>query len=224
MTKKLLLSLGFATAALTSTSFGAVIADWDFSGASGSLDDADITPGSTLIGSSASGAISGITSSDLLSGGSLRYENGGGAAGELNFKNFHITDAPGRGSYSFTLTADAGKEIDITSLTMSSYRNGGGAPTQLQWFVTVDGGLEQEYGTEQVGQTGAFATDTFSESISGASSVKFEFRLDNATGNGNIHFNDIQINGDIVTAAVPEPSSTALLGLGGLALILRRRK
>ena len=32
------------------------------------------------------------------------------------------------------------------------------------------------------------------------------------------------INGIQIIAAVPEPSSTALLGLGGLALILRRRK
>ncbi len=33
------------------------------------------------------------------------------------------------------------------------------------------------------------------------------------------------VTGDLLTAAtVPEPSSTALLGLGGLALILRRRK
>ena len=29
---------------------------------------------------------------------------------------------------------------------------------------------------------------------------------------------------DIVITGVPEPSTTALLGLGGLALILRRRK
>ncbi len=34
--------------------------------------------------------------------------------------------------------------------------------------------------------------------------------------------NDFQFHADI--SAVPEPSTTALLGLGGLALILRRRK
>lgn len=224
MTKKQLLSLGFSVAAMTATSQAAVIADWDYSNVTGLVADADIAPSTSLIGSADNAVASGITSSDLTSGGSLRYENANGTAGELNLKNFHITSGDGRGSFSFTLTADAGKTIDISSLTMSTYRNGSGAPSQLQWFVTVDGGLEQEYGTEQVGQTGGFDTDTFSEAITGASSVKFEFRLDNATGNGNIHFNDIQVNGDIITAAVPEPSSTALLGLGGLALILRRRK
>ncbi|NWK55799.1 PEP-CTERM sorting domain-containing protein [Verrucomicrobiaceae bacterium N1E253] len=221
MIKQLLSAVTFSgMAALTSQA--AVIADWDFSGASGTVPDADITPGSTLIDATNSGAVTGISSSDLLSGGSLRYENAGGAAGELNLKNFHITSGNGRGSFSFTLTADPGKTIEVTSLTMSSYRNGGGAPTQLQWHVTVDGGTEEEYGTEQVGQLTPFAVDTFTESITGATTVKFEFRLDNATGNGNIHFNDIQVNGSV--NAVPEPSSAALVGLGGLSLILRRRK
>ncbi len=42
------------------------------------------------------------------------------------------------------------------------------------------------------------------------------------TGNFSDHF---QVSGSTLSAvAVPEPSSTALLGLGGLALILRRRK
>ncbi|MBT8044766.1 MAG: PEP-CTERM sorting domain-containing protein [Verrucomicrobiae bacterium] len=35
-----------------------------------------------------------------------------------------------------------------------------------------------------------------------------------------IEFNDVRLD----TAVVPEPTTTALLGLGGLALILRRRK
>ncbi|MFC4993329.1 GntR family transcriptional regulator [Rubritalea tangerina] len=42
-----------------------------------------------------------------------------------------------------------------------------------------------------------------------------------ATNTGGASFDDIIVN-DFV--AVPEPSTTALLGLGGLALILRRRK
>ena len=217
---KQLLSIGVFAAATTLTSQAALISHWDFATASGTIPDADIPVGTTLIASSGNVVASGATSTDLLSGGSLRYENASGTAGELNLKNFHITAAPGRGFFTFTLTADAGQTIDVTSLTMSSYRNGGGAPSQLQWHVSVDGATEEEYGTEQVGQTGGFATDTFTESITGATTVKFAFRLDNATGNGNIHFNDIQVNG----AVVPEPSSAALLGLGGLALILRRRK
>lgn len=44
--------------------------------------------------------------------------------------------------------------------------------------------------------------------------------VNSAFGRG-IAIDDISING---TSAVPEPSSAALLGLGGLALILRRRK
>jgi hypothetical protein len=51
------------------------------------------------------------------------------------------------------------------------------------------------------------------------------FRRGNSSDNA-IEFADVTIYaaGDSPFAVVPEPSSTALLGLGGLALILRRRK
>lgn len=42
------------------------------------------------------------------------------------------------------------------------------------------------------------------------------------TGTNGNGFDNLSV--DLTTAAVPEPSSAALLGLGGLALILRRRK
>ncbi len=60
--------------------------------------------------------------------------------------------------------------------------------------------------------------------------------IDEQIGEGDIYVDGVQVTaankatllsgaGSTVTAlAVPEPSSTALLGLGGLALILRRRK
>jgi hypothetical protein len=43
-------------------------------------------------------------------------------------------------------------------------------------------------------------------------------------GNQYTYLDNIRIEGVAEAAAVPEPSTTALLGLGGLALILRRRK
>jgi len=41
---------------------------------------------------------------------------------------------------------------------------------------------------------------------------------------GNSTARDIYVDNYSLTSVVPEPSSTALLGLGGLALIMRRRK
>ena len=50
--------------------------------------------------------------------------------------------------------------------------------------------------------------------------IKFGLR-DGSGGNGKTYtLDNLNLNGTVV----PEPSSTALLGLGGLALILRRRK
>jgi hypothetical protein len=43
-----------------------------------------------------------------------------------------------------------------------------------------------------------------------------------ATNVGNVNLSDIEFSFDVT--AVPEPSSSALLGLGCLALILRRRR
>ncbi len=43
----------------------------------------------------------------------------------------------------------------------------------------------------------------------------------------NVHtsnFGGGEIRGQVTATAIPEPSSTALLGLGGLALLLRRRR
>ena len=61
-------------------------------------------------------------------------------------------------------------------------------------------------------------TRTFSSTQSGVTHIQLNnfksFEVGNLVGIGEIRFGE----------AVPEPSTTALLGLGGLALILRRRK
>ena len=56
-----------------------------------------------------------------------------------------------------------------------------------------------------------------SETIAAAGTNTFAFSGGNVTGG-------MVVATEFLEAAVPEPSTTALLGLGGLALILRRRK
>ena len=66
-------------------------------------------------------------------------------------------------------------------------------------------------------KTAAFALDTTSLTYTGGEAVRANAALGS---NWDQHF---EANFNTVSS-VPEPSSTALLGLGGLALILRRRK
>ncbi len=73
--------------------------------------------------------------------------------------------------------------------------------------------------------TGVYDVDGAGTSVLSYSSVdKFAFK----TGNADIqdfYFDDVVLHDNqLFVSPVPEPSSTALLGLGGLALILRRRR
>ena len=62
-------------------------------------------------------------------------------------------------------------------------------------------------------------TTILSDNVLGANESAV-FTLFNAAGSDRFRVDDVGMSGSIV----PEPSSTALLGLGGLALLLRRRR
>lgn len=87
-------------------------------------------------------------------------------------------------------------------------------------FTATTAGLA-ELSNEPTENSGDYIIGTF---VADATTQSFEYRgtrNDWSTQAGST----AQINGmQLRTIAVPEPSSTALLGLGGLALILRRRK
>lgn len=117
----------------------------------------------------------------------------------------------------------AGSEWDVYSTwvtninrtTDSPYIIQGGTPTQVSQFVSPITDLTLNDGTD------------------GVSSFSFQ-KIGTATVNGSgeiVVTLGSSVSGwamadaiAIQSAAVPEPSSAALLGLGGLALILRRRK
>ena len=72
------------------------------------------------------------------------------------------------------------------------------------------------------------STFTLATDVSGFAGSVGTFTNVNATGLGagqsaTVDYGTLNA-GELTVTIVPEPSSTALLGLGGLALVLRRRK
>lgn len=104
------------------------------------------------------------------------------------------------------------------------YNRGNHAGGSLANAQRLEGATIQAWNSSdaQVGSTGTVSASgldsihTFDNGGSGYADVAYI----TISNNDYLHITEFQAN----TAAVPEPSSAALLGLGGLALILRRRK
>ena len=129
-----------------------------------------------------------------LSGGSVLFEQGLGIARDDSTALVTISG----GSF----TVDGALTFDIAS--------GGGVDT-------ADGSIDFTTGSTGT-LTVAGLTETDYEALYTAGDLTF-------AGDNSATFADVfEVSGNTLSLVVPEPSSTALLGLGGLALILRRRK
>jgi len=157
--------------------------------------------------------------------------NGGAISDIKSIAGRYVTNDP------FTITLDLGGTYDLETVNFwnyaerwngTYYNNRGVKDFQLEF--STDGGLTFGNNTgiltaAMADESGAssgqvtYAGETFDiTDQAGVTHVKF-IALNNH--GGNYHgFSEINFTGEVV----PEPSSAALLGLGGLALILRRRK
>lgn len=231
MNTKRLLAFAIVVFDVSSTQ-GAVLVNWDFSGldwrtGNGSgLGLNDLAPRPILTSASANAA-AGISASDLTPSPALRVVvNATTAAGEADVRDF---DAGGNGTndeyMEFAITGNAAGSVNIDSISISQWRNGGGAVDGMAFEVNIDGGGYSLYDAVQIdpnsGGGPSFDVFTFNEAIVGADTVGIRFapRTVNQGSTGNLHINNIQVSGTVV----PEPGSLALLGLGGIAFLRRRR-
>ncbi|MEZ5323439.1 MAG: hypothetical protein R3F19_00010 [Verrucomicrobiales bacterium] len=199
-----------------------VLVNWDFSGIpAADAGEENMPQPNPLLEADAANAAVGITASALDHLGlvySTAVSPGGvgtSIEGELNIKNF---DRGGDGindNYMFfTLTAEEGKTLSITSIVIDVWRNGAGAPDGMAFDVSVDGGDFELFGdiiTVDDTGGGEYVPIEFNRSITDATSVEIRFTPRNATAGstGNLHINGLRVEGEVVTGS----------GLSGFAIL-----
>ncbi len=205
--------------ALSISAQAVTLVSWDFTG-NNPLDHAqnDTAVGVVIAAQSTyATTLSGVTSTDLVGAGDLKFSNGvNGTDGNVDEINVQSITSAGW-LMDFTLDAGTGT-LDITGISIELWRNGGGAPDTMAWQLSTDGGSNfTAFGsTSAAPSTGlaSQATHTFTDSVS-ASNVVLRFAPTASTG--NLHITSIEVEG------IPEPSALLLGALSGLALLRRRR-
>lgn len=241
--KKTLTSITLTIAAASSAP-AATLVDWDFTGLTNPTSGTEVAYDDSNDADAATYAstLAGVTAGDIVAGSSgiytrtLGWSPGNVASGELNLQNWDLTGTAGTAGTTggtgdgtpdnwieFSLTAGVGLVLDLDSISISTWRNGGGAAEFYNFDYSTDGGTNWTNFGGQQEETNAgdstFRTISFSGDVQ-AEDLLIRFAANG--GSGNIHINGITVEGSL--AAVPEPSSTALIGLAGLGFILRRRR
>lgn len=200
-------ALASAIASIITTPAGAAITV-----VNGGFED---TTGMTPAGNFYQGSIPGWTFSGVTAEIATTTAHGApaGVTGN-NFLEAFVTDPNGLGTLSQTvsgmtigqdyqLTFDWGNRADL------------GDDQNYEFEVSIAGQTFSQFGTDPVDMTGASIPFT---ATSNSETIAITFYYPGSFSYTDGAFDNFAIN------QVPEPSSTALIGLGGLAILLRRRR
>ncbi|MCP5537495.1 MAG: PEP-CTERM sorting domain-containing protein [Akkermansiaceae bacterium] len=133
-----------------------------------------------------------------------------------------VTADPGSGGtayFSFGVSANSGT-FDLASLTFearaSTGNNGVGRGYSVVYAINGSGVYNPAGAATVFNGRNSGNFDSIDLTLTDTGITSVDFRITSTSG--GIEYRNFTIN------AVPEPSSAALLGLGGLALVLRRRR
>ncbi|MCK5000439.1 MAG: hypothetical protein KAS23_12935 [Anaerohalosphaera sp.] len=148
------------------------------------------------------GGITGVSASNFTTG-------------EFNWWKFNDADNPGSGWMTCTLEVEAGYALDLSSVTISAWRNGAGAPEDMRFLASTDGVNFSQVGdiiAEPAAGDFTFRYYTFDLSSlpqTGYAELRFSPLPGNATSNGwgNLHINDLVVAGTVVADTAPAVSN-----------------
>ena len=219
--KKLLIAL--AILAVAAVAQADILATWNFYGSNstqwpsamplaGANLDANIASASLSLGAD---FVASTSVNNLRANGTGWSAGGAGSALDLN----------GGGYIQLLLTASSGYELTVTDIAGRTAGSSTGVGGVDRWAASADGGaygwVINESATANNTSASWDITDTTGETVG----LRY-FASPTAAG-GSWGFsginggNSIVING--TTQAIPEPATMSLLGLGALAMVLRRK-
>lgn len=231
--KKTITSLGIA-GALAVTANAAV----SYAGAAISQTFTGYDGNSGPAGWDASGFSSGAGFSENRGSSTGGVSTGGTYAFDIGAGNIALGVQPGGsdftpGYYELVITNDSGATVNTWAVAFNSYSyNDEGRANSFNFSYSTDGTNYTPVASGSFTSGGAAAgspswvlgaaySDNISATVANGGSLYLRWTGDDVSGSGS---RDEFALDDVSVDAVPEPSSTALLGLGGLALLLRRRK
>lgn len=169
----------------------------------------------------------GPTSTMVTTGGWTTHNGASLATNDAGILNGNGAELDNWAEYNYTVTLAAGDMLTIDGNVDRGNGGGYGYITRIYlWDGTNAGTVTEVAGSVQLPtggiDNGPHALDQVSYTVTStditAGRDQVIFRYGHETGWGETH--DV----DFGVTAVPEPSLSALLGLGAFALILRRRK
>ncbi len=205
--KKLMIAL--AILAVACAAQGAIIANYTFTGSSAadSAAYANMTAGNIAMSSGTLLYTSSSTTAWTALGATVPYADFG--------SGWNTSSQAGARAFQFTITPSAGYQISITSLAFL-YQGTASGPGSIGWSIA---GVSQDAFTRTVSTVTSYS-DAGSAIITAATVIRIEGWNGTSAG-GNFRLDNIELDGTV--SAIPEPATMSLLGLGALAMVLRRK-
>jgi len=169
--------------------------------------------------------------SDLSSGNANMLNIGGSGnpspALDFEFSDFNDGTLQDSDYYQFTVTPDTGFELDLADFNFDLNKQGT-ADVSVHLYSDIDS-YTSEIGSATVVGTGAgyrswgsFTIDASGHpNLTEATTFRAYLFTTGSVGSNWTYVDNIRLTGN---AIIPEPGSLALLGLGGLYLLQRRRR